>query len=49
MNIGQLFNGKFNPMNANPIRRVEVLENQTDGKDGFALLGMGLKRMAGRG
>lgn len=45
LNIGQLFSNKFNPVNANPIRHVEVLENQTDGKEGFALLGAGLKML----
>lgn len=45
LNIGQLFSNKFNPMNANPIRCIDVLENQTDGKEGFALLGAGLKML----
>lgn len=48
INIGQMFTSKFNPVNANPIRQM-VLENQSsDGKEGFALLGAGLRMIAGK-
>lgn len=48
LNIGEILVGKFDSTKANPIRYVEVLENQSDGKEGFALLGAGLKLIAGK-